>query len=59
VVPAEDPKFFICSIMVWIYFLVFLLKMLREVGNWIQPFLDKLTGENWRLQEVVGNDLTD
>jgi hypothetical protein len=33
--------------------------MLGEVGNWILPFLDKLMWEKWRLQEVVGDDLTD
>jgi len=34
-------KFIILFFMVWIYLLVLLLKILREVGNWILPFLDK------------------
>jgi hypothetical protein len=33
--------------------------MLGEMGNWILPFLDKLRWGKWRLQEVVGNNLTD
>ena len=52
-------KFIILFFVVWIYLLELLWKMPGEVGNWIMPFLDKLRWENWRLQEVIGNDLTD
>ena len=52
-------KFIILFFMVWIYLLELLWKMLGKVENWILPFLDKLMWEKWRLQEVVGNDLTD